>query len=86
MIDGGALLANDRFMGNYGGKGSNQHRPDIDVVINRARSFGVQGFIFTGSYFEDCEKSLDLCYKTANSYATIGLSPQRAIEPYKTGI
>jgi Tat protein secretion system quality control protein TatD with DNase activity len=42
--------------------------------------------MFVGSYLEDCIKSLELTAKTANSYATVGLGPQRVIEVFRRGI
>ena len=45
--------------------------------------FGVKKFLFAAGYLDDARISLDLSSRSENFYATIGIHPCRAIEPYK---
>ena len=45
--------------------------------------FGVRKFLFAAGYLEDAHTSLNLSLKSADFYATIGVHPCRALEPYK---
>jgi len=49
--------------------------------MQRARAFGVTHYLFAAGYIADAKISLDLCNKTPNAYATIGIHPCRALEP-----
>jgi TatD DNase family protein len=80
FFDIAANLSDERFFGKYYGKDA--HKEDFDLVISRAKSFGVNGFLFASGHIEDALTSLDLCQRTANSYGTIGIHPCRAAEPY----
>ena len=44
--------------------------------------FGVKKFLFAAGYIEDAHMSYDLSLKSDNYYATIGIHPCRALEPY----
>lgn len=72
-------MSDDRFFGKYCGKQA--HKSDFDQCIQRARAFGVTHYLFAAGYIEDAKISLDLCNKTENSFATIGIHPCRATEP-----
>lgn len=45
---------------------------------------GVKKFLFAAGYIEDAKVSYDLSLKSENFYATVGIHPCRANEPYKT--
>ena len=74
-------MSDDRYEGKYYGRQC--HAPDFEKCIERANLFGVRGFLFAAGYLEDARTSLDLSQRDANSYATIGVHPCRALEPYK---
>lgn len=74
-------MSDDRFEGKYYGKQC--HEADFDKCIERANMFGVKGFLFAAGYIEDAKISLDLSLKGDDFYATIGVHPCRALEPYK---
>ena len=44
--------------------------------------FGVKKFLFAAGYIEDANISYALSQKSDNFYATIGIHPCRALEPY----
>lgn len=74
-------MSDDRFAGKYYGKQC--HEPDFDKCIERANLFGVRKFLFAAGYLEDAQISLDLSNRSEHFYATIGIHPCRALEPYK---
>ena len=82
MFDIAANLSDERFIGEYYGKQC--HTADFDQVIQRANSFGVQKFLFAAGYIQDAKTSLELSQRSADFYATVGIHPCRAIEPYKS--
>lgn len=45
---------------------------------------GVNKFLFAAGFIEDAQVSLDLSMGSENFYATIGVHPCRALEPYKS--
>ena len=59
------------------------YEPDYELVIDRARAYGVKGFLFINGYLKDVEKSIELCKKTKNAYMTIGCSPSRAHDVFE---
>lgn len=81
LFDIAANLSDDRFFGKYYGK--QQHVADFEKVIERANLFGVKKFLFAAGYIEDAQTSIELASKSENFYATIGVHPCRALEPYK---
>jgi len=52
------------------------------MVINRANYYGVKKFLFAAGYLADAEISLDLAKQNENFYATVGVHPCRAKEPF----
>ena len=44
--------------------------------------FGVKKFLFAAGYLEDAHTSYALSQKSDDFYATIGIHPCRALEPY----
>ena len=75
-------MSDERFAGEYNGK--HQHEPDFDLVIKRANAFGVKKFLFAAGYIADAKISYDLAKRSNDFYATIGVHPCRALEPYKS--
>ena len=45
--------------------------------------FGVDRFLFAAGFLEDAKISLELSSKSERFYATVGVHPCRALEPYK---
>ena len=45
--------------------------------------FGVKKFLFAAGYIEDAKISHELSLKSEHFYATVGIHPCRANEPYK---
>ncbi|CAI2373901.1 unnamed protein product [Moneuplotes crassus] len=81
MFDIAANLSDESFQGIYHGKKA--HEPDFEVVMNRARQYGVEKFLFSAGYIEDAVKSYDLATKSEDYFMTIGVHPCRATEVYK---
>lgn len=52
-------------------------------MIKRANTFGVQKFLFAAGYIEDAKVSLEMSKRSEHFYATVGIHPCRAMEPYK---
>ena len=74
-------MSDERYEGKYYGKQC--HAADFDKCISRANQFGVRKFLFAAGYLEDARISLDLSNRSEHFYATIGIHPCRALEPYK---
>jgi len=81
MFDIAANLSDERFIGEYYGKKC--HTADFDKVIERANKFGVKKFLFAAGHIPDARASYDLSLKSDDFYATVGIHPCRALEPYK---
>ena len=81
MFDIAANLSDERFIGEYYGKKC--HTADFDKVIERANKFGVKKFLFAAGHITDARASHDLSLKSDDFYATVGIHPCRALEPYK---
>ena len=75
-------MSDERFEGKYYGRQC--HDADFDKCIERANMFGVRKFLFAAGYIEDARISLDLSNRSEDFYATIGIHPCRALEPYKS--
>lgn len=74
-------MSDDRFAGKYYGRQC--HDADFDKCIERANIFGVRKFLFAAGYLADAQISLNLSNRSENFYATIGIHPCRALDPYK---
>ena len=74
LFDIAANLCSDSFQGLYQYKQEvkEYHKPDFDQVVERARSVGVNAFLFAAGSLEDALSSLALCERTNNAYATVG--------------
>lgn len=81
IFDIAANLSDERFVGEYYGKKC--HSADFDKVIERANCFGVNKFLFAAGHIDDAKTSYDLSLKSEHFYATVGIHPCRALEPYK---
>ena len=81
IFDIAANMSDDRYEGKYYGK--QVHEPDFDKCIERANMFGVKKFLFAAGFLDDASISLNLANKSEHFYATIGIHPCRALEPYK---
>uniref|UniRef100_A0A7S3ND43 Uncharacterized protein n=1 Tax=Euplotes harpa TaxID=151035 RepID=A0A7S3ND43_9SPIT len=81
LFDIAANLSDETFRGIYNGK--KYHDEDFDVVIQRARDYGVEKFLFAAGYIEDAKISYDLSTKLEDAYITIGVHPCRATEVFK---
>ena len=55
----------------------------VETVISRARSYGVKKFLYAAGHLDDAKESLKLCQGSGDFYATIGVHPCRAKEPFK---
>ena len=53
-------------------------------MIKRANLLGVRKFLFAAGYIEDAIESYNLSLKSEDFYATVGIHPCRALEPYKS--
>jgi TatD DNase family protein len=53
-------------------------------VIERANKFGVKKMLFAAGYIEDAKISYQLSKRSEHFYATVGIHPCRALEPYKS--
>ncbi|XP_037294987.1 putative deoxyribonuclease TATDN1 [Manduca sexta] len=74
-IDIGANLTDDMYQGVY--HGSKKHEPDLDVVLSRAWSGGLDKMIITGGSLEDSKKAIDMSRSDARLFSTVGCHPTR---------
>jgi len=81
ILDMAAVMNHSQFRGMYGGY--NAHQNDQEIVLNRGKSYGVRKYFFTASCFNDAEFSYKLSLKSDHYYATIGVHPTRAIDPFR---
>ena len=58
LFDIAANLSDDRYKGVY--YGTKLHDQDFDLVISRARKYGVRKFLFAAGYIEDALESYEL--------------------------
>jgi Tat protein secretion system quality control protein TatD with DNase activity len=83
FIDIGANLLDPMFLGEYRGKQA--HPPDIDAVLSRAASAGVERAIVTAGSLEESRCALEFvrAQRAASPvalYSTVGVHPTRALE------
>lgn len=81
LFDIAANLSDASFRGIYGSK--QYHKPDFEQIIQKSKNWGVQKLLFSAGHLEDAQISYDLSLKDPNFYATIGIHPCRANEPFK---
>lgn len=76
-------MTDGTFRGRYGHSEVKQvHEDDYERVIERARKYGVQKFLYAAGYYKDALESLELCQGSQDYYATIGVHPCRANDPF----
>ena len=81
LFDIAANLADGRFSGYYHHK--QQHKADLDVVLERAKFHSVDKLLIAGTYIKDSLDSYNIAKMNENYYSTIGVHPCRAAEPAK---
>lgn len=77
-IDIGANLTDDMYKGVY--NGSRKHEPDLDVVLERAWTSGINKIIVTGGSLEDSKKAIELSRTDSKLFTTVGCHPTRCNE------
>ena len=80
LFDIAANLSASSFRGVYRGK--QHHDVDFETVIKRANDYGVVKFLFAGGFLKDALASYELSLGSSDFYATIGVHPCRAKEPF----
>lgn len=74
-IDIGANLTDEMYQGIY--HRSKKHEPDLDTVLKRAWSGGLDKIIITGGSLADSRKAIDLSRTSTRLYSTVGCHPTR---------
>lgn len=77
-IDIGANLLDGMYQGRYNDKA--YHAPDLDAVLDRAFSAGVEKLIVTAGSLEESRAALKLARSHAQLYCTVGVHPTRCGE------
>lgn len=80
FYDIAANLTDHQFDGKYHGK--KVHEADRHEVIERAFKHGCEHLLVAAGNLDDAKHSLEICEKNPNCYATIGVHPCRANEPF----
>ncbi|KAH8740832.1 hypothetical protein FG386_003071 [Cryptosporidium ryanae] len=79
FIDIGSNLTDLMFQGVYNGK--NQHTPDLNKVIERAKNGGLDKIIITSGSYEECVQALKICEEHDPTcdflFTTVGVHPTR---------
>ena len=79
LCDIGVNLLDGMFRGHYHGK--NVHEDDTSMVIDRARSLGVETMIITAGTVEESRDTIAFCRSLTNSegiFSTVGIHPTRS--------
>ena len=84
IFDIAANMADGRYQGIY--RGQRCHAPDFQQCIDRANMFGVKKFLFAATLIKDARASYALSLKSNDFYATVGLHPVRALDPYRKAL
>jgi Tat protein secretion system quality control protein TatD with DNase activity len=74
-------IADSRFLGRYNKK--QVHRMDMFHILDRARQFGVKGFVFHAYNVKDAKECISIAKRVDNSFVKIGLAPRSAEEIFK---
>jgi len=79
FIDIGANLTDTMYNGEY--NGSSKHPPDLEAVLERAKTAGVVKMMVTGGNLEESKKAIELAKAhPGNLFATVGCHPTRCGE------
>lgn len=73
FIEIAANLTDSMFQGIY--HGSVKHQPDLDQLLLRSWSAGVDKIIITGTSLSESRSALDLCAKDSRLFCTVGCHP-----------
>jgi TatD DNase family protein len=76
-VDIGINLLDDMFLGSYHGK--QRHAPDLDAVVARARSLGVQQLIITAGTLDESVAAAEMA-RRLGCFSTVGCHPTRCGE------
>lgn len=79
FIDIGANLLDGMYQGEYNGKGG-YHPPDLDAVLKRAFSAGIEKLIITAGNLQEAQAALSLARTHERLYCTVGVHPTRCGE------
>ncbi|CAH2089267.1 unnamed protein product [Euphydryas editha] len=74
-IDIGANLTDEMYQGIY--HGSKKHEPDLEKVLNRSWSAGMDKMIITGGSLVDSKKAIELSRSDSRLFSTVGCHPTR---------
>ncbi|XP_026492231.1 deoxyribonuclease TATDN1 [Vanessa tameamea] len=75
FIDIGANLTDEMYQGIY--HGSKKHEPDLEKVLNRSWSAGMDKMIITGGSLLDSKKAIELSRTDSRLFSTVGCHPTR---------
>ncbi|GLD96333.1 hypothetical protein PINS_up005016 [Pythium insidiosum] len=84
MIDIGANLTDPVFVGNYRGK--QKHKDDLDIVLRRAKTAGVDKIIVTAGTLSESHEAMKLAREKSRLtdgpqlFSTVGVHPTRCRE------
>ena len=56
-------------------------RPNLEAILKRARTHGVEKFLILGSCLEESKKSYDFSLLYSNTYCSAGVHPCQALKP-----
>ena len=75
FFDMSANLNDKQFKGMYHRK--QFHEADLDHVMKRASTYGVDKFLLVGSYLENTEEIAKFCEGRSDCWTTVGVHPSR---------
>lgn len=73
FFDVAANLSDKSFIGKYNSR--NHHPPDIDIVIQRAKDWGVAKLLLAGGNLKQSMKALEVSLRDEACYCTVGVHP-----------
>lgn len=77
-IDIGANLTDEMYQGIY--HGSKKHEPDLDTVLTRSWTAGLDKMIITGGSLTDSKKAIEMAQSDSRLFATVGCHPTRCTD------
>jgi len=78
FVDIGVNLTDSMYQGEY--HGSKKHEPDLDRVLERAWTSGMEQMIITGGNLADATTAIELADSDDRLFATVGCHPTRCTE------